>query len=288
MPAGKIHFLMMTYHSIKKRIFEIVDRSKPGDTVSRIFDISIISLIIFTIFTIFIETFPIPYRLQKFFDNFEIFTLIVFSVEYLLRLWVSPYLYPRLSPAKARVKYFFSFMALMDLMAILPFYVPALYPFDLRILRVFWLIKANRHTSSMRKLFAIMKRKKSELFYSLFVLIVLMMATSVLVYHFESAAQPDVYGNALEGLWWSISIFTFAWPGDVYPITIPGRLLGGVMAIIGMAIIAVPVGIISSGFMESAEKKHKNKEKDVKLELLNQIKEELEDIRNTINEKEKK
>ena len=274
---------MMTYQSIKKRVFEIVDRSKPGDTVSRIFDISIISLIIVTIITIFIETFDIPDKLQKAIDNFETFTLIVFSVEYIIRLWVSPFLYPRLSPAKARLKYFFSFIAILDLIAILPFWVPALYPFDLRILRVFWLIKANRHTSSMRKLFVIMKRKKTELLYSLFVLFVLLLATSVLVYHFESNAQPEIYGNALEGLWWSISIFTFAWPGDVYPITIPGRLLGGIMAIIGMAIIAVPVGIISSGFMESAEKSSKNKEKDVKLELLNQIKEELDDIKKKVD-----
>ena len=274
---------MMTYQSIKKRVFEIVDRSKPGDTVSHIFDISIISLIIVTIITIFIETFDIPDKLQKAIDNFETFTLIVFSVEYIIRLWVSPFLYPRLSPAKARLKYFFSFIAILDLIAILPFWVPALYPFDLRILRVFWLIKANRHTSSMRKLFVIMKRKKTELLYSLFVLFVLLLATSVLVYHFESNAQPEIYGNALEGLWWSISIFTFAWPGDVYPITIPGRLLGGIMAIIGMAIIAVPVGIISSGFMESAEKSSKNKEKDVKLELLNQIKQELDDIKKKVD-----
>ena len=273
---------MMTYHDFQKRVFEIVDRSKPGDTVSRIFDVSIISLIIVTIITIFIETFDIPYKLQKAIDNFETFTLIVFSVEYIIRLWVSPFLYPRLSPAKARLKYFFSFIAILDLIAILPFWVPALYPFDLRILRVFWLIKANRHTSSMRKLFVIMKRKKTELLYSLFVLFVLLLATSVLVYHFESNAQPEIYGNALEGLWWSISIFTFAWPGDVYPITIPGRLLGGIMAIIGMAIIAVPVGIISSGFMESAEKSSK-KEKDVKLELLNQIKEELDDIKKKVD-----
>ena len=272
----------MTYHDFQKRVFEIVDRSKPGDTVSRIFDVSIISLIIVTIITIFIETFDIPYKLQKAIDNFETFTLIVFSVEYIIRLWVSPFLYPRLSPAKARLKYFFSFIAILDLIAILPFWVPALYPFDLRILRVFWLIKANRHTSSMRKLFVIMKRKKTELLYSLFVLFVLLLATSVLVYHFESNAQPEIYGNALEGLWWSISIFTFAWPGDVYPITIPGRLLGGIMAIIGMAIIAVPVGIISSGFMESAEKSSK-KEKDVKLELLNQIKEELDDIKKKVD-----
>lgn len=274
---------MMTYQSFKKRVFEIVDRSKPGDTASRIFDVSIISLIIVTIITIFIETFDIPDKLQKAIDNFETFTLIVFSVEYLLRLWVSPFLYPRLSPTKARLKYCFSFIAILDLIAILPFWVPALYPFDLRILRVFWLIKANRHTRSMRKLFVIMKRKKTELFYSLFVLFVLLLATSVLVYHFESNAQPNIYGNALEGLWWSISIFTFAWPGDVYPITIPGRLLGGIMAIIGMAIIAVPVGIISSGFMESAEKSSKNKERDVKLELLNQIKEELDDIKKKVD-----
>ena len=279
---------MMTYQSFRKRVFEIVDRSKPGDTVSRIFDISIISLIIVTILTIFIETFDIPDKLQKAIDNFEIFTLIVFSVEYIIRLWVSPFLYPRLSPAKARLKYFFSFIAVLDLIAILPFWVPALYPFDLRILKVFWLIKANRHLTSLQRIGKVIREKRPELLSSIFVLFIMMLVCSVLMFRFENEAQPGIFHTALDGLWYAISIFSFAWLGDIWPITIPGRILGGFMAILGMAVVAVPTGIISSGLFEDAQEEAAEEEAKETLKLLKQMKKDLDEIKKNMDKNQEK
>ena len=273
----------MTYQKIKRRLYEILDKAKPGDIASHIFDLSIMSIIIISILSVFIETFPIPHQLQKFFDNFEIFSVIVFTVEYVLRLWVIPYQYPDLPPWRARLKYFFTFMAIVDLLAILPFYVPLPFFDDLRILRIFWLVKANRHLTSLQKIVKVIKEKRSELLSSLFVLFIMMMVCSILMFRFENKAQPVIFNTALDGLWYAISIFSFAWLGDIWPITIPGRILGGIMAILGMAVVAVPTGIISSGLFEDAQEEAKEAEAKETFRLLKQMKKDLDEIKKKVD-----
>lgn len=274
----------MVYQKIKRRLFEILDRAKPGDTASRIIDIFIMTLIIVNILAIFIETFDISKSLQHFLDIFESISVITFTVEYILRLWVAPFEYPDLPPWRARIKYFFTFMAIVDLLAILPYYMPILFLDDLRILRVFWLIKANRHLSSLRKIGKVIKDKKSELLSSLFVLFIMMLVCSVLMFRFEREVQPKIFHTALDGLWYAISIFSFAWLGDIWPITIPGRILGGFMAILGMAVVAVPTGIISSGLFEDAQEEAKEEEVKETVKLLKQMKKELDDIKKKIDQ----
>ena len=170
-------------------------------------------------------------------------------------------------------------MALIDLFAILPFYIPFVIRVDLRILRILRLvrllrvIKANRYTESMHKVIDIIKEKSAELISAVFILSILMIISSVLIYYIEAPAQPDVYVNALSGLWWSVSIFTSVWLGDIYPITTAGKILCGLMAVFGVAIIAVPTGIISSGFVENSDE-----ENDEKLRLLRKINERLDKL----------
>ena len=275
---------MMTYQSIKRRIYEILDKARTGDAASRIFDLAMMTMIIVNILAIFIETFDIPRSLHLFLDNFEIISVIAFTVEYILRLWVAPYQYPDLPPWRARIKYFFTFMAIVDLLAILPFYVPILFFDDLRILRVFWLIKANRHLTSLQRIGKVIRDKKSELLSSIFVLFIMMLVCSVLMFRFENKAQPGIFHTALDGLWYAISIFSFAWLGDIWPITIPGRILGGFMAILGMAVVAVPTGIISSGLFEDAQEEAKEEEVKETVKLLKQMKKELDDIKKKIDQ----
>ena len=273
----------MSYEKIKRRVYEILDKARPGDAASRIFDISIMSIIIISILTVFIETFSISAQLQKCFDNFEIFSVSVFTVEYVLRLWVAPYQYPDLPPWRARIKYFFTFMAIVDLLAILPFYVPFHHLDDLRILRIFWLIKANRHLLSLKRIGKVIREKRLELLSSLFVLFIMMLVCSVLMFRFEHEGQPGIFHTALDGLWYAISIFSFAWLGDIWPITIPGRILGGFMAILGMAVVAVPTGIISSGLFEDAQEEAKEAEVEETLKLLKQMKKDLDAIKKNID-----
>ena len=279
---------MMTYQSFKRRIYEILDKARTGDAASRIFDLAMMTMIIVNILAIFIETFDIPHSLHLFLDNFEIFSVITFTVEYILRIWVAPYQYPDLPPWRARIKYFFTFMAIVDLLAIFPFYVPLPFFDDLRILRVFWLIKANRHLTSLQKIGKVIKAKRSELLSSLFVLFIMMLVCSVLMFRFENKAQPGIFHTALDGLWYAISIFSFAWLGDIWPITIPGRILGGFMAILGMAVVAVPTGIISSGLFEDAQEEAKEAEAKETFKLLKQMKKDLDEIKKKMGNEEKK
>ena len=278
----------MLYQTKKKRTYEILDKARTGDVGSRIFDLAMMTMIIINILAIFLETFEIPRSLHLFLDNFEIFSVIVFTVEYILRLWVAPYQYPDLPPWRSRIKYFFTFMAIVDLLAIFPFYVPLPFFDDLRILRVFWLIKANRHLTSLQKIGKVIKAKKSELLSSVFVLFIMMLVCSVLMFRFENKAQPGIFHTALDGLWYAISIFSFAWLGDIWPITIPGRIRGGFMAILGMAVVAVPTGIISSGLFEDAQEEAKEAEAKETFKLLKQMKKDLDEIKKKMGNEEKK
>ncbi len=273
---------MATYQKLKKRTFEIIEKSEKGDTVSKIFDICILFLICVNVLSVFVETFKISKGLRAVLADVELFSIIVFSVEFVLRVWTADFLYENMPPVKSKIKYIFSFMALIDLFAILPFYIPFVIKLDLRVLRILRLfrlariVKANRYTKSLQKVIDVIKDKSAELFSAVLMLFVLMLISSVLIYYIESPAQPEVYANALSGLWWSIAIFTSVWLGDIYPITAAGKILCALMAVFGVAIIAVPTGIISSGFVESGAE---SADDDKKLQLLKEIQAELKEIK---------
>ena len=273
----------MSYSKIKRRTFEIIEKAEKGDTASLIFDIFIMILICINSISVFIETFQISDNIENLLYKIEFFSIIIFSMEYLLRVWTADYLYEKSSKLKARIKYIFSFMALIDLFAILPFYLPFIIDVDLRVLRMLRLIrlsriiKVNRYTTALYKVLAVVKKKSSELISAIFMLFLLMIISSILIYYIESPVQPEVYANALSGLWWSIAIFTSVWLGDIYPITTLGKILCALMAILGVAIIAVPTGIISSGFVEDNSEKD-----DEQLKLLREIKEELSELNEKI------
>ena len=273
---------MTTYQKLKKRTFEIIEKGEKGDTVSKIFDICILLLICGNVLSVFVETFKISNRMRSVLADIELFSIIVFSIEFVLRVWTADFLYENMPPVQSKIKYIFSFMALIDLFAILPFYIPFVIKVDLRVLRILRLfrlsriVKANRYTKSLQKVIDVIKDKSAELFSAVLMLFILMLISSVLIYYIESPAQPDVYTNALSGLWWSIAIFTSVWLGDIYPITAAGKILCALMAVFGVAIIAVPTGIISSGFVENGS------DDDKKLQMLKEIRIELDEIKKKI------
>ena len=273
---------MITYQKLKKRTFEIIEKGEKGDTVSKIFDICILLLICGNVLSVFVETFKISNEMRSILFYIELFSIIIFSVEFILRVWTADFLYENMPLVQSKIKYIFSFMALIDLFAILPFYIPFVIKVDLRVLRTLRLFrllrifKANRYTQSLQKVIDVIKDKSAELFSAILMLFILMLISSVLIYYIESPAQPDVYTNALSGLWWSIAIFTSVWLGDIYPITAAGKILCALMAVFGVAIIAVPTGIISSGFVENGS------DDDKKLQMLKEIRIELDEIKKKI------
>lgn len=252
------------YRNIKQRTFEIIESGKKGDVASKIFDIFIIALIIINIISLVIETFPISNELSVTMSYIETISVTIFTMEYLLRIWTSEFLYPNLSKPKAIIKYIFSFMAVIDLLAILPFYLPFFIPIDLRVLRslrlvrLFRLFKLNRYNAALSTIGIVFKNKANQLISSVFIVSLLMLISSILIYSAEHDAQPDAFSNAFSGLWRAIATFTTIGYGDIYPVTVFGRILGATIGILGIALIAVPTGIISSGFMEITQSKKDN------------------------------
>ena len=258
------------YRKIKNRMFEVIQAANEGDIVSRIFDILIIVLIIINVIAVIADTFYLPATIKTILDYTEIISVIIFSFEYLLRLWTADLLRPNMSPLKARFRYIISFMAVIDLLAILPFYIPFLIPIDLRVLRALRIIrllrifKINRYTLALKVVSNVFKSKASQLLSSMLVLLLLMIISSVLMYNIENSAQPDVFTNAFSSFWWAIATLTTVGYGDIYPITVAGKILSSVIALLGVALVAVPTGIISAGFVEQLDRNKEVEEKSKK------------------------
>jgi len=256
---------------IRLLIFQAIQPNKERKILSLIVEWFIIVLILINVVLIILDTFSgIPDNVRWIFYYIEIFSIIVFTIEYLLRLLTADYLFPNISPAKARKKYIFSFMAIIDFLAILPFYIPFLLSIDLRVirmirlLRLVRLLKVNRYTSALIILGNVLKRKSTQLLSSILIMLILIVMASILMHNIEHEAQPDVFENAFSGLWWAIATLTRTSLGNLHPITAMGRLLGAIVSVLGIGLIAVPTGIISSGFVsqnESDKKIENQKEK---------------------------
>ncbi len=251
---------------IKQRIFEIIQVAEPDDKISKVFDISLMSLIILNVCLVIADTFALKEITRKIFYYIETFSVIVFTIEYILRVWTADLLYSKDKYFIAKIKYVFSFLAIIDLLAIIPFYLPFIIPIDLRVLRMlriirlFRIFKINRYTDALTKIFKVFKDKKHELLSSIFVVLLLMIIAAVLMFNIENTAQPEVFKNAFDALWWALATLTTVGYGDIYPVTVLGKILSAIIALLGIGLVAVPTGIISAGFVESISDSKEEKE----------------------------
>lgn len=236
----------------KKRIFDIIQIGQRGDFPSRAFDFFLVIIISLNILVLILETFNLPAELLKVLHIIEIVTIALFGIEYLLRIWTAEFLYPNVSRGKAILKFLFSYDGIVDLLTILPaFFLSGFSAFRmLRVVRIFHLFRINATYDSFNVITAVLKEKRNQIFSSLFIVIILMFASSLCMYSVENVAQPDVFDNAFSGMWWSISTILTVGYGDIYPITVLGRILAIIIAILGVGVVAIPTGIISAGFVE--------------------------------------
>lgn len=255
------------YVKAKKRAHEIIEIATDRDIVSKFVDIFIIALIIINVVIVIADTFDVPDGLHTVMEITETISVIFFTVEYIIRVWVADLKFPNLTPGKARLKYVFSSAAIVDLLALLPFYLPFVFPVNLVVLRVFRvfrllrLFKVNRYTHALSTIAAVFKQKASQLISSMLVVALLMIIASVLMYNAEHEVQPEVFDNALSGLWWAIATLTTVGYGDIYPITPMGKVLSSIIALLGIGLVAVPTGIITAGFSEQIEESKEEDEK---------------------------
>lgn len=252
------------YRKFKQIVFEVIQPAENGRIASKIFDLIILAFILLSVISVFITTFDLPQEYQKSLQQVEQVSLIVFSAEYLLRIWTADLLYPRYGFFTSRLKYIFSGMALIDLLAILPFYLPMILPVNLigiraiRLVRLLRLLKLNRYSDALASIGCVFKSKLREIFASLFFVVILLVVASLLIYYAEHDAQPTQFQNAFSGLWWAVATLTTVGYGDIYPITPLGRTLGAVIAVLGIGMVAVPTSILSAGFVEYLETKNEN------------------------------
>ncbi|ELY2010908.1 ion transporter [Flavobacterium psychrophilum] len=216
----------------------------------------IYSIIILNVFSLILSSYKEIYStFELYFENFETFSVIVFTLEYILRFYTADLEYQNGSSFSKKLKFSFSAFGLIDLFAILPFYLPLIFPFDLRVLRILRLFrllrifKLGRLSKSLQTITSVLKDSKSELSITLFVAFILLILSSTLMYYVENEAQPDKFENIGQSLWWSVATLTTVGYGDIYPITGLGKILSSVIAIIGIGFVALPTGIISSAFI---------------------------------------
>ncbi len=237
---------------MRKRIFEIIQIGSKEDLPSRLFDIFIVANIILNILAMFLETFDQLSRFHTLFGVIEAATAMFFCVEYVLRIWTADLLYPELSRAKAVLKFLRSFDGIVDLLTILPFYyLSGFIVFRmLRVVRIFHLFRLNAQYDSFNIIFSVIMEKRNQIMSSLFIIIVLMFASSLGIYACENEAQPDVFTNAFSGIWWSMATLLTVGYGDIYPVTVIGRIMAIMIAFLGVGVVAIPTGIVSAGFVE--------------------------------------
>lgn len=246
----------------KHKTYHLVQKGSHGSKINLVFDYGIMILIVLNVIAIILETVPeINASLGQFFKVFEIVSVVIFSVEYVMRIYVSDLTHPSSGRIRSAFKFIFSAYGIIDLLAILPFYLPFLIKVDLRFLRILRLmrflrvLKINRYNSSLNLIWTVIKEKRTELAITGFVTFLILLIASFLMYYIEGQAQPDKFPNIIACFWWAIATLTTVGYGDVYPITGFGKFVSGLIAILGIGLVALPTGIVSAGFMEKLSKK---------------------------------
>ena len=247
--------------ALRRRVYEIMEIGHGDDRASRIFDIFIVALILLNVAAFVAETVPSLYAAYgPYFFAFELFSVAVFTVEYLLRLWTAvemPFL-KRLSPARARLYSATRPSLVIDLLAILPFYLSQFFALDLRVLRTLRLLrflKLSRYSPAMHSLIRVVVNERRALIGAGLLLFAAVLFASTGMYYLENEAQPDKFGSVPDSAWWAIATLTTVGYGDVAPITPLGRLFGSVVMVTGLCILALPVAIIATGFSQEVSRR---------------------------------
>ena len=242
---------------MKEKIFNIIQIGDKCNKISREFDIFITIIIVGNIIVTFLETFDQLSSFSGLFKIVEIVTVFVFCVEYILRIWTANYLYPEVTAGHARFKFLISFDGIVDLLTIIPaFFLSGFVIFRmLRVARIFHLFRLNAKYDSFNVITTVLYEKRNQIISSVFIVLILMLASSLCMYSVEHEAQPAVFRNAFSGIWWSMSTLLTVGYGDIYPITTLGRIMAICIAYLGVGAVAIPTGIISAGFVEQYQRK---------------------------------
>ena len=243
--------------SFRERLARIIEIGSSDDRLSRGYDFLITGIILVNLVVSVMSTFDsLDNAHGALFDVIEAATVACFAIDYVLRLLAAKYIYRKESEWRAILSYVFSFTGIIDLLSFLPYYLPVFFPAGavafrmFRVVRIFRLFRITAYSDSLNAITDVIVGKKQQLLSSVFIILVLMLASSLCMYSVEHDAQPDVFENAFSGIWWSVSTLLTVGYGDIYPITTLGRVLATVITFLGVLMVAIPTGIISAGFVE--------------------------------------
>ncbi|MDZ7689057.1 MAG: ion transporter [Halobacteriales archaeon] len=247
--------VLNTYRTYRKKTYRLFAPEK-GGRIGRYVDWIIMILIILNVIAVMLETVDVvKARFGTLLIQFEVFSVVIFTVEYMGRLW-SAVEHPDYT---GRPRFMFKPIMVVDLLAILPFYlllfgVGADLRFlrSVRLFRIFRLFKIARYSRSMQSFRSVLADKKPDLVVALFINVILLVITSSIVYHFEHPVQPEAFSSIPETFWWGIATLTTVGYGDITPVTPMGKLFGGITAVLGIGLFALPASILAAGFIEEA------------------------------------
>jgi voltage-gated potassium channel len=250
--------------TFRRRLYLTLSPDEKGGIIERIFELIVILTIILNILEIVLDSVPsIHNEYATLFKNFEVYSLIFFTVEYIARVYSIVEDRKFAGPVKGRLRYIKTPLAIVDLLAFLPFYLIFL-PVDLRFLRIFRLMALFRMFKIARYLHAliifrrVLKDRQEQLVLSFLFILFVLVIISFIMFYTENQAQPDKFSSIPETMWWGIATLTTVGYGDMVPITSLGKFLGGIFAIAGVGLLALPAGILSSGFFEMLHTKDTN------------------------------
>lgn len=247
---------------LKRRVRDILEDTPEAGAPARVVSLVFMVVILLNVLAVILETVPaLSARYARGFRLFEIFSVALFTVEYVLRLWACT-LDPRFAhPLTGRLRYAAHPLALIDLIVILPFWLPMIVPVDLRalralrLLRLFSVFKMGRYSESLQTLGRVFVAKKEEFTVTVMMIAMVLVMISSVMYFIEHDAQPNVFSSIPASMWWAVVTLTTVGYGDIYPITTLGKVLGSVIAVLGIGMFAIPAEILGSGFVDELRRK---------------------------------
>jgi voltage-gated potassium channel len=262
MANGKTGIQPDMYNRTQEQVYVLLE-SQANDNKARKFVIYFIAaVILLNVIVVILETeYGFYAEYEPYFFAIDLFCVIVFSIEYILRLWVCVRNPRYSSPVTGRIRYALSPLALIDLIAIAPFYLPMIFPIELRLLRllrllrIFRVLKLGRYSYAFETFADVLKTKKEELIITIIMVVIILILASSALYVVESEAQPDKFSSIPDAMWWAVITLATVGYGDVYPVTPMGKFISSLVALSAIGLFALPAGILAAGFAESIEKR---------------------------------
>ena len=241
----------------REKLFRMVSVGVVDEPVNQAYDVISTAALLLNLAASILLTFEnIRAGYEGILLGLESATVLFFGIDYVLRLITANNLYPEADEKTSLLKYIFSFAGIIDLLSFLPYYLPVFFPAGLavfrmfRVVRIFRLFRINAYYDSLNVITEVIISKKQQLLSSVFIILTLMLASSLCMYSLEHEAQPEVFSNAFSGIWWSASTLLTVGYGDIYPVTTLGRVFSIIITFLGVGMVAIPTGIISAGFVE--------------------------------------